>query len=96
MDPTPLRMPPRHQRRPCWTTYRVRIRLREPHSRSRKPVNIGRPEVGGAIAIGINRPLVVGQNDEDVRPLHRRHNKCREGKQEDNYALHAENHFVEE
>ena len=96
MDPTPLRMPPRHQRRPCWTTYRVRIRLREPHSRSRKPVNIGRPEVGGAIAIGINRPLVVGQNDEDVRPLHRRHNKCGEGKQEDNYALHAENHFVEE
>ena len=95
MDPTPLRMPPRHQRRSRRATHRVRIRLSEPHSRGRKSVDIGRSEVGGAIAIGINRPLVVGQNDEDVRPLHRRHTKCGEDQQEDNYVLHAENHFAE-
>ena len=69
MYPTPLRMPTRHQRRPRRATHRVRIGLREPHSRGRKSVDIGRLEVTGAIAIGINRSLVVGKQYHHIGPF---------------------------
>ena len=62
----PLRMPPGHQSCPGWTTDSVSVGGCESHTVSGQTVDVSSVQIARPIAPGIDRALIVGEEDDDI------------------------------
>lgn len=67
----PLRMPPGHQGRSGRAADSVGVGGCESHSVPGQAVDVRRVQIARPVAAGIQRPLVIGEEDDDVRLIGR-------------------------
>ena len=75
---TMLGRPPRQEAHARRRAHRSRrIKLRKPHSPLRQPIHVRRDQILRPIAIHVDGPLVISQDDNDVR-LSRNQGNCQQ------------------